>query len=236
MFRIIQNIAGVLLLPFVFAVGWQFYDGLLALNLIGPSKKLFLFGALTYTCMFMVGLRLNYLYVFAHETLHAVFIWLFGGRVKEFKVSSSRGRVKTDTTNVFIELAPYLFPIYTIFLLLLYYFASLFYSVSAFYPYVIFAVGFTVAFHIVMTLDKLRDGQSDFSGMGHILSADIILIVNMIITIFLLVLVFRDTYALSVFVHIKEKALQSYRHVWEWTLLIKAKAEEVYVGITSNSI
>src|SRR5438045_4984914 len=51
-------------------------------------------------------------YVFGHELTHALWTWLFGGRVKKFKASAAGGHVVVSRSNFVITLAPYFFPVY----------------------------------------------------------------------------------------------------------------------------
>ena len=53
-------------------------------------------------------------YVFGHELTHAVWVWLMGGRVSQFRVSRDGGHIITDRNNFWIALAPYFFPLYSI--------------------------------------------------------------------------------------------------------------------------
>src|SRR4051812_42514382 len=69
-------------------------------------------------------------YVFGHELTHAIWVWLFGGRVSQFEVSRSGGYIMTDTNNVWVALAPYFYPIYSLLIILGYGAASIFYDVA----------------------------------------------------------------------------------------------------------
>src|SRR5687767_11961642 len=52
------------------------------------------------------------IYVFGHELTHAVWTWLFGGKVKKFKATPRGGHVIITKTNFLIGLSPYFFPLY----------------------------------------------------------------------------------------------------------------------------
>ena len=54
-------------------------------------------------------------YVFGHELTHALWVWLMGGRVSRFRVGRDGGHIVTDRNNFWIALAPYFFPLYSIF-------------------------------------------------------------------------------------------------------------------------
>ncbi len=53
-------------------------------------------------------------YVFGHELTHAIWTWLFGGRVKRFKATSTGGHVVDHEEQFLITLAPYFFPLYVV--------------------------------------------------------------------------------------------------------------------------
>ena len=69
-------------------------------------------------------------YVFGHELTHAIWVWLMGGKVREFRVSRDGGHILTDTHNFWIALAPYFYPIYSLAVIILYGFISLFYNLG----------------------------------------------------------------------------------------------------------
>jgi hypothetical protein len=74
-------------------------------------------------CWFVIFLLLPkpmWLYVFGHEFTHALWTWLFGGQVKQMKVSSGGGHVVVSKNNFLIVLAPYFFPFYAVLVVLLF--------------------------------------------------------------------------------------------------------------------
>ncbi len=60
-------------------------------------------------------------YIFFHEVAHMAAAVCFSARVFEFKVRADSGYIKSDKNNIFIRLAPYLFPIICYHLLILHY-------------------------------------------------------------------------------------------------------------------
>ena len=83
------------------------------------------------------------LYVFGHELTHAIWTWLMGGKVSQFRVSRVGGYVVTDTNNFWISLAPYFFPIYSILALLLYGGIGVFVDVEPYRQWLFGVVGVT---------------------------------------------------------------------------------------------
>src|SRR5262245_15425951 len=66
----------------------------------------FLGGAGCWWAVFLILPKPMLIYVFGHELTHALWAWLFGGRVKKFKVTSKGGHVVISKSNFLIVLAP----------------------------------------------------------------------------------------------------------------------------------
>jgi hypothetical protein len=126
------------------------------------------------------------MYVFGHELTHALWVWIMGGRVSQFRISRDGGSIATDRINFLIALSPYFFPIYTLLAILVFGVASLFTDVSE-YRRLLFAIlGITWGFHATFTLWMIPKGQSDLRGQGTFFSLVLILLMNLIVvTVFL---------------------------------------------------
>ncbi|MGH8022894.1 MAG: M50 family metallopeptidase, partial [Limisphaerales bacterium] len=74
----------------------------------------FLAGIACWGVIFFLLPRPMWIYVFGHELTHALWAWLFGGRVKRMKITSSGGHVVVTRNNFLITLAPYFFPLYAV--------------------------------------------------------------------------------------------------------------------------
>src|SRR4051812_16700403 len=88
--RWVKLIAGILLLPVAWVLSSTFFNEF-ARVAVGRSfwatEEFYFFalGAVLW-CIAFFGLpRTLWLYVFGHELTHAVWVWLMGGRVTEFK-------------------------------------------------------------------------------------------------------------------------------------------------------
>jgi hypothetical protein len=136
-------------------------------------------------------------YVFGHELTHAIWVWLFGGRVSAFKVSRDGGYILTDTNNFWIALAPYFYPLYSLAIIIVYGVASLFYDVAGTPETLLFMtplqwlfllLGATWAFHLSFTLWMIPKGQTDLSYHGNFFSLVIIYLMNLLVlALFLIV-------------------------------------------------
>jgi hypothetical protein len=120
-------------------------------------------------------------YVLAHELSHALAAWLSGARVNQLKVGKEGGSVEVSHTSLLITLAPYLFPFYSLLLLAGTAVAGLFTDVSAWTPFLPFALGFTGSFHLCFTLQALSAGQSDIQPYGPLGAYPLIAFGNLLI-------------------------------------------------------
>ena len=137
------------------------------------------------------GLRRPFLliaYVFGHELTHAIWVYLMGGRVAEFKVGSRGGYITSDKQNVWISLAPYFYPIYSVAVVILYALASLCCNMEPFTRWLFLALGITWSFHICFTLWMIPKGQTDLSQHGTFFSLVIIYLMNLALITGLLLL------------------------------------------------
>src|SRR5690349_12025318 len=64
-------------------------------------------GAACWVVLFLMLPKPMLVYVFGHELTHAVWAWLFGGKVRKFKASADGGHVVVTKHNFLIGLAPY---------------------------------------------------------------------------------------------------------------------------------
>lgn len=148
---------------------------------IGTKESYFLLGIAGYAIIHFLFKKPILVYIFGHELTHAISVFLCRGKVKSFHVSRRGGRVGSTKLNFFISLSPYLFPIYTIFVVISYFVLALFLDVSTFLGFFLFFVGFTWAFHIFLTFYFLGQGQKDIIHSGRIFSLPLIYIVNLFI-------------------------------------------------------
>jgi hypothetical protein len=140
------------------------------------------------------------LYVFGHELTHALAAWLSGYRVKSLRVSSKGGEVITTGTNLFVALAPYCIPLYTLIVVLVYAVARGPAVVTASPPlWCAFGVGFTFFFHAALTVHALRQHQPDLEHGGVFLSLVLILLANCLALVLLLKLLYPNAVSLLAF-------------------------------------
>src|SRR4051794_13582845 len=117
-------------------------------------------------------------YVFGHELTHAVWTWLFGGKVKKFKVTSKGGHVIVTKSNFLIALAPYFFPLYAALVVVTFLIGHLIWGWEAYRVWFHLLLGAAYAFHVTLTIHILKTEQSDITGQGYIFSGVIIFLGN----------------------------------------------------------
>ena len=136
-------------------------------------------------------------YVFGHELTHAIWVWMWNGKVSEFEVSRDGGYIITDTHNFWIALAPYFYPLYSLVVIVAYGITSLFYNVPRVsdtlllmtpLQWLFLLLGATWAFHLSFTIWMIPKGQTDLTYHGTFFSLVIIYLMNLVIvSVFLIV-------------------------------------------------
>src|SRR6266699_1585458 len=108
----LKTIIAILLLPLCIGVTNAL---IMVLHASGGANTVWvpmLAGAACWLVILLLLPKPMWVYVFGHELTHALWTWLFGGRVKKFKATSEGGHVVVTKNNFVIVLAPYFFPLY----------------------------------------------------------------------------------------------------------------------------
>jgi len=138
-------------------------------------------GAACWVAIYLLLPKPMWIYVFGHELTHALWVWLFDGRVKKFKASSEGGHVIVDKTNFLIALAPYFFPIYAGLVVALFAVGDLIWNWQSYLVWFHLLVGAAYAFHVTLTAQVLKTRQSDITGQGYLFSAVVIFLGNILV-------------------------------------------------------
>lgn len=197
--RFTSPVIAVVLLPWVAAAWVALWSLLRSLHLPWTSLGPVLAGAGVYALFQALFSKPMGLYVFGHELTHAITAWLSGYRVKSLKVSASGGEVVTSDTNLFVALAPYCVPLYTVMVVALY--ALVRRSMDPVTPplWCAFAVGLTFAFHLALTFHALRQRQPDLEHGGVFLSLVVIALSNGVALALLLKFLYPQAVSLADF-------------------------------------
>jgi len=187
----LKILLGIISLPVCIGVSISLYEQLNQIDAISYyNQRYLIIGAVTYLVIHAAFFKPSYLYILSHELMHVLATWLSGGRVISFKVSPQGGSVGTSKSNLFIALAPYFFPFYTIVAAILFYMASSFLKIDVPKEALLFLIGFTLTFHIILTIDFLKIRQTDLLHAGYLFSICLIYVVNLIIIGFIFSLLF----------------------------------------------
>ena len=184
--RWINTLIGIFLLPIACLLTQTFFTALSRETLshgFWATEEFWFFalGSILWMIIFFGLPRPVVIYVFGHELTHAIWVWLMGGKVTDFKVGRDGGHIVTNKNNVLIALAPYFYPIYSMLLLVIYGVAALFTDVGPYNRLFFVLLGATWAFHISFTLWMIPKGQSDLTYHGTFYSLVIIYIINLLI-------------------------------------------------------
>src|SRR5213592_2417206 len=135
-------------------------------------------GAACWMVLFILLPKPMWVYVFGHELTHALWTWLFGGRVKKFKATSQGGHVIITRHNFLITLAPYFFPLYVAVVVLIFTLGHWLWGWARYLAWFHLLVGAAYAFHVTLTCHALRTRQSDITQQGYLFSAAVIWLGN----------------------------------------------------------
>jgi hypothetical protein len=122
-----------------------------------------------------------WIYVFGHELTHALWVWLFGGSVKNFKATPDGGHVVVSKTNFLIALAPYFFPLYAAIVVALFAVGHLAWNWKNYLVWFHLLVGAAYSFHVTLTSHILKTRQSDITSQGYLFSAVVIFLGNALV-------------------------------------------------------
>ena len=196
----LKNVAGLFLLPVAWIWTVSFF-GLLAKetvhNRFWLTEEFWFFGLGTVLWLIWFTGSLYWfgdprplgVYVFGHELTHAVWAWLCGGVVSEFKVAREGGHILTNKPNFWVTLAPYFYPVYSVALLVLFLIATLIWDfrvLGSAWPITpmqgfVLGLGVSWAFHLSFTVWMICRGQSDLRMHGNFFSMVLIYLMNVVL-------------------------------------------------------
>ncbi len=174
----VKTIIAVLLLPLCLGVTKAAGRVLRASGDADTVWVAMLAGAACWLVIYLLLPRPMWVYVFGHELTHALWTWLFGGRVKKFKATSEGGHVVVSKNNFLITLAPYFFPLYVAIVVLVFMVGHWIWGWTRYAVWFHLLVGAAYAFHVTLTCHTLRTRQSDITQQGRFFSAVIIWLGN----------------------------------------------------------
>lgn len=204
---------GLILVPLTLSTLYHFPSIISNLNANADSLIFLFFGAVLYVLFEVLFNRPMRAYVFGHELTHALASWIMGGSVHSFHVSKKGGNVTLSKTNFFVALAPYCIPIYTLFVLFVYFIVIFWYPTHLVQIIFLVSVGFTLAFHCSLTIFALQQEQPDIRGTGFLFSLVFILLVNSWFLVLLSKTLFWNMISLKGFF---VKTVKTQFEIWKW--------------------
>lgn len=173
-----KTLIAVLLLPLCFGAVTTLVRVFRASGQADTIWIAFLGGAACWLVIYLLLPRPMLLYVFGHELTHALWTWLFWGKVKKFKVSSGGGHVVITRTNFLIVLAPYFFPLYAVGVVAVFVVGHLLFGWARYAVWFHLLLGAAYSFHLTLTWSTLQTRQTDITSQGYLFSAVVIFLGN----------------------------------------------------------
>ena len=176
-------IIGILLLPFCLGTTKALWVIIAHANGADKVWLPMLAGAACWIVVFLMLPKPMWIYVFGHELTHAVWTWIFGGKVKKFKSGSEGGHVIVTKNNFVIALAPYFFPLYAVMVVLVFMIGNVILNWRPYMAWFHLLLGAAYAFHVTLTWHVLKTKQSDITSQGWIFSFVIIFLGNAMVLV-----------------------------------------------------
>jgi hypothetical protein len=209
----IKLIIGVLAIPLTYGVTVAFYKSFVLIQELAANISYFTWGIASYVILHLLFYKPTYLYVLGHESVHAGLAWVFGGKIKSFKVSEEGGSVGTDKSNFVIELGPYFIPIYAIIITIIYFVVASSYAING--GLFVFLIGFTLAMHMISTIEVMKIRQPDIVKSGYLFSIVTVYILNIVVISFIFSLMFQTFSMHKFFIDLWDQSKYIYLAVYK---------------------
>lgn len=218
--NLLKLLIAILLLPVLFGLTKSFVILSVSVIPLKSSEIWFVAGFVVFFLIFLFKSLPGVLYVFGHELTHALWAVLFRGKIKEFKVFSTRGSVLTTKSNFLISLAPYFFPVYTFLIILIFYILVFFFDAAKWIEWLFFLVGASYSYHIFLTFKALSAGQSDIKKTGRIFSYIVIAMLNLAMTVVVLKFISPEKVSVAgYFSYGLSTAAKVYEYLWGYSVI-----------------
>lgn len=182
--KLIAGMTGLLLIPFVTGLAAAMYQALVELQMDAAGSRilnLFLTGAVFWVILFICFPRPVRSYILAHELSHLFAAWISGVRGGRMRVRRDGGSVEVEKSSIWIALAPYLIPFYSLLVVTVHALACLWWDPVHWSAWLPFGLGATWSYHLCFTLYILALPQSDIRPYGRLGAYSIILSGNLLI-------------------------------------------------------
>jgi hypothetical protein len=167
-FGIIKFILGILALPFVYSSTAAFLNEFYLIE--KPYQNYFWFGLIAFVLIYLFVWEPTIIYAKGQRLLEAFFQFF----------------------KPLVRVAPYLLPIYTIVLFIIYWLLSFNTKSEILLKNSIFLFGFSIALHLVFSAKSIRARKSDFLKANYIFGLSLLYIINVALLSFCLNLIFNE--------------------------------------------
>jgi len=159
----IKFLIALLLLPVCAGTGLALWKVICASGGADTTWVPLLAGAGCWLAVFLLMPKPMWIYVLGHELTHALWAWLFGGRVKKLRVTSEGGHVVVTKSNFLVALAPYFFPLYAVLVVAVFLAGRLVWDWRSYLVWFHVCLGTAYAFHLTLTWHILQTRQTDIT-------------------------------------------------------------------------
>ena len=166
-FSIIKFVLGICLLPLVYSSTVSFLNEFLGVEEI--FRNYFWAGVISLLIIYLFIWEPNKIYVKGQKLLEVIFTFF----------------------KPLIRVAPYVLPIYTIILFVLYGPLSLLFKSEELIKTFIFLFGFSIALHLIFSAKSIRSKQGDFLKSNYIFGFSLVYAINLTLLAFILSLIFQ---------------------------------------------
>ncbi len=180
--NVFRWVLALVLLPLAWVAGWALLKMVPAAGAEGVRAWwLYAAGTVFYLFIEKVVWRPLRIYVIGHEVTHVLSGWLSGAKVHSFKAHAKGGEVRLSKSNTFVALSPYIVPIYTALVVVVYAVLQHWWKNQFLTPCFQFLVGVTLMLHLSMTASAIHLRQPDLKMVGIFLSGVLIILGNALI-------------------------------------------------------
>ena len=167
-FGVIKFILGICLLPFVYSFSVCFLREFWFIDKL--SQGYFWAGIITFLILHLFIYEPALIYRQGHRLLEIVFSFF----------------------SPLVKVAPFVLPIYTIIIFILYLLLSLLIKSRGFFHLFLFVFSFSLALHLVFSAKTVRTKQNDFLKANYIFGFSFIYIINLLLLSMCLSMIFKD--------------------------------------------
>jgi len=187
-YKFIKFVIGIILIPACIGATIAFYKLFFIRGDLVKNQYWFIVGFVVYVIIYSILQNPIKTYVYGHELSHVLWTWLFKGKVKDFSATVDGGSVTVTKSNFLIALAPYFFSFYTFLAVLVYLVIISFWRIGHLGNDIFhFILGFSWAFHFVLTIYVILKEQDDIKENGALFSIFFIYLANIAFLGFLFV-------------------------------------------------